>query len=127
MNANEGLEVGYPIKPRAGFRGGAFAGIASDGFARPLVPGDHFVGRASQNIATDGPEVSVRVQTSGDCEVNIEGVTVKDVGRTVFAVDRNGGWDLTVTKPSKPHSELGFVIAPTTPNRAIIHFQTQRK
>lgn len=69
------------------FRGG-FVGLASSGYAQPLIAGDAFAGISYEecdNSAGAAAAKSVRVYTQGDFQLTLAGATVAHIGRPVFA------------------------------------------
>lgn len=67
---------------------GAFVGLASTGYAQPLVAGDSFMGLAYEekdNTTGANGALAARVYTLGDFEHALTGAAVADIGRPVFA------------------------------------------
>lgn len=67
---------------------GAFVGITSTGYARPLTAGDAFAGIAYEEMDNSGGAdgaVAARVYTAGDFGHALAGAVIGDVGRPVFA------------------------------------------
>ncbi len=86
---------------------GAFVGLASTGYARPLVAGDPFVGiayGAQDNSAGSNGDKDVQVYTLGDFSLALSGAVVGDLGRPVFA-----SADDTLTFDGDGNSYVGVV------------------
>ncbi|MEE9296418.1 MAG: hypothetical protein V3W34_15860 [Phycisphaerae bacterium] len=101
---------------------GSFVGLASSGYARPLVAGDPFVGIAYEegdnSLGSDG-DLSVRVFTIGDFGLTLSGASIADIGRAVYASD-----DGTVTFDPDGNSFLGYVQDVVTSNEIILRLDT---
>jgi len=86
---------------------GAFLGLSSGGFARPLQAGDPFAGLAYEemdNSAGADGDRTVRVYTVGDFAHALSGAAATDVGRPVFA-----SADDTLTFTAAGNSFVGIV------------------
>ncbi len=86
---------------------GSFVGLASSGYAQPLVAGDPCVGIAYEegdNSSGSDGDVSTRVYTLGDFGLTLSGASVADIGRAVYASD-----DETVTFDPEGNSFVGYV------------------
>ena len=71
---------------------GAVVGLDENGYARPLVAGDKFVGFADRFVdntnGSDG-EVSIAVRDQGKIVLDIEGLSLNNVGQEIYASDDN--------------------------------------
>jgi len=86
---------------------GGFVGLATTGYAQPLVAGDKFAGLAyeeSDNSSGAAAATNVRVYTQGDFQHALSGAAVTDVGRAVYA-----SADDTLTFDPEDNSFVGFV------------------
>ena len=87
---------------------GAMVGLDSNGYARPLVAGDPFVGIAyeeSDNSAGANGDTSVRLYTLGDFGHALAGASQTQVGDAVYA-----SADDTLTFTSTSNSYVGVAI-----------------
>ena len=103
---------------------GALVGLASSGYAQPLVAGDPFVGVAYEDVdngsGSDG-DLSVRVYTLGDFGLTLTGATIASLGRPVFA-----SADDTLTFTGAGNSYVGVVQEVPTSNQIILRIDPQR-
>lgn len=87
---------------------GAFVGLTTGGYARPLVAGDAFVGIAYEEIdntaGADG-DLSVRTYTLGDFGHPLGGAAASNIGDAVYA-----SADDTLTFTSTGNSYVGFAV-----------------
>ena len=107
--------------------GGAAVGDNGNGYARPLVAGDPFLGFAESRAdnsatATDG-YINVRVKTKGKIYLPINSLAITDRGKSVYASDDN---TFTLTKGANTYigyveryvaSGYGIVVFDATPER----------
>jgi hypothetical protein len=86
---------------------GAAVGLDSQGYARPLQAGDHFVGFAedtADNTCGKSGDRRVRVKHAGKIKLPIEGLQLNHVGQPVFASDDN-----SFTLKAEHNSRIGVV------------------
>lgn len=86
---------------------GAAVGLDTQGYARPLQAGDHFVGFAedtADNTCGKSGDIRVRVKHCGKLKLPIEGLQLNHVGQPVFASDDN-----TFTLKAEHNSRIGMV------------------
>jgi hypothetical protein len=103
---------------------GALVGLASSGYAQPLVAGDPCVGIAYEemdNTSGANGALSVRVYTLGDFGLTLTGATVAHIGRPVFA-----SADDTLTFTAAGNSYVGLVQDVVTTNEIILRMDTGR-
>ncbi len=103
---------------------GAFVGLTSGGYARPLNAADPFVGIAYEEMDNTGGadgDVSVRVYTLGDFGHPLSGATVADIGSAVYA-----SADDTLTLTSAGNSYVGFAVDVPTTGEIILRFDPFR-
>jgi len=97
----------FRVRGRKHIYKGAFVGLSSGGYAQPLTAGDLFAGIAYEEIdnsnGSDG-DLSVGVYTLGDFSLGLNGATVADIGRPVFA-----SADDTLTFTATGNSYVGVV------------------
>ena len=74
------------------YQGGAIGLQVASGYARGLLPTDKFLGFAENHIdavnSSDG-EKNIRVKKKGAAILEIPGITLVDVGKSVYATDDN--------------------------------------
>jgi hypothetical protein len=95
-DANRVYELGdinqVPVKASAIIYQGAAVGGHSSGYARPIANGDKFLGFADEKIDNsgggDGVKI-VRVRKRGAILLDISGVALGDIGKSVYATDDN--------------------------------------
>jgi hypothetical protein len=98
----------FQVAAGAHIHKGAFVGLTTGGFARPLAAGDAFVGIAYEEIdntsGADG-DVSVRTYTLGDFGHPLAGAAASNIGDAVYA-----SADDTLTFTSAGNSYVGFAV-----------------
>ncbi len=85
--------LAYPVAAGMHIFKGGLVGLKTDGYARPLVGADRFVGIAYEEVNNTGGAdgaVTVRVYTQGDFEMAIDGIDQASVGQPVFANSDDG-------------------------------------
>ena len=103
---------------------GALVGLATSGYARPLVAGDPFVGLAYEEIDNSSGangDLSARVYTLGDFQHALAGATVAHVGRPVFA-----SADDTLTFTADGNTYVGIVQDVPSSGEIILRLDPQR-
>lgn len=103
---------------------GAAVGENGLGYARPLQAGDKFLGFAEQHIDNHTGAVGdkrVRVKTSGKVKLNISGVAITDIGKSVFAADDN-----TFTLTQTSNSYIGKVCRFESSGVCMVVFEALR-
>ncbi len=95
-DANRVYELGdinqVPVKASAIIYQGAAVGGHSSGYARPIANGDKFLGFADEKIDNSGGGdgvKTVRVRKRGAILLDISGVALGDIGKSVYATDDN--------------------------------------
>lgn len=81
-----------PVKGSSVIYQGAAVGGHSSGYARPILNGDKFLGFADERIDNSGGAdgvKTVRVRKRGAILLDISGVVVGDIGKSVYATDDN--------------------------------------
>ena len=94
--ANRSYELGdinqLPIKGGSVIYEGAAVGGNSSGYAKSIVSGDKFVGFADEHIdnssGSDG-EKTIRLRKKGSILLEISGITLADINKSVYATDDN--------------------------------------
>lgn len=82
----------FRLKPQQSFIRGAAVGGHSSGYARPIANGDKFLGFADEKIDNSGGGdgiKTVRVRKRGAILLDISGVALGDIGKSVYATDDN--------------------------------------
>ncbi len=101
---------------------GAAVGLDSNGYARPLVAGDTFVGFAetqADNSTGAAGDTHVRVRTQGSVELAISTLVITDIGGDIYASD-----DDTFTKTATANSFIGRVSRFVSAGVGIVTFNT---
>lgn len=104
---------------------GAFVGLTSGGYARPLTAGDAFVGMAYEekdNSSGANGDLSVRVYTLGDFGHTLTGAAVTDIGRPVFS-----SADDTLTFTGAGNTYVGIVQDRIASNEIILRIDSGRQ
>ena len=81
-----------PVKGSSIIYQGAAVGGHSSGYARSIANGDKFLGFADEHIDNSGGGdglKTVRVRKRGAILLDISGVVVGDIGKSVYATDDN--------------------------------------
>ncbi len=81
-----------PVKGSSIIYQGAAVGGHSSGYARPIANGDKFLGFADEKIDNSGGGdgiKTVRVRKRGAILLDISGVALGDIGKSVYAADDN--------------------------------------
>ncbi len=93
---NRNYELGdinqVPVKGSTIIYQGAAVGGHSSGYARPIQNGDKFLGFADEHIDNSGGAdgiKTVRVKKRGAVPLDISGVALGDIGKSVYATDDN--------------------------------------
>lgn len=115
----------YKVNASSYIYKGALVGLdAADGFARPLVAGDVFIGIAYEEIdnsaGANGDKV-VRVFSQGDFDHAMSGAVQADVGKAVYA-----SADDTLTLTLTANSFVGFVADLVSAGNIIVRLDTFR-
>ena len=104
-------ELGYinnfPILAGEKIYEGAAVGLNSNGYARSLVAGDKFVGfadRFADNTNGSDGELFVIVKEVGKIVLDLEGFSLADVGKKLYATDDN-----TFTTEEEGNSFVGVI------------------
>lgn len=111
--------IDLPVKDNVTIYKGALVGIdAAAGYVRPLVAADHFAGVAYKPADNTGSghangAITVRLHQMVDIVHTLTGVTVADIGKTVYA-----SADDTLTLTSSGNSRIGKIIAVEDTNTA---------
>lgn len=104
---------------------GSLVALDANGYARPLVAGDRFVGLAYEekdNSSGSNGDLSGRISTIGDFGHALAGATVADLGRPVFA-----SADDTLTFTATGNSYVGIVQDVPTSGTIILRLDAQRR
>lgn len=104
-------ELGYinnfPMEAGEKIYEGAVVGLNSNGYARSLNAGDQFVGFADRFVnnenGSDG-ELFVIVKERGKIVLDLDGFSLTDVGKKLYATDDN-----TFTLEEKGNSYIGII------------------
>ena len=95
-DANRSYELGdinqLPIKGGAIIYEGAAVGSNSSGYAKPITNGDKFCGFADEKIDNSGGgdgAKTVRIRKKGSILLDISGITLADINKSVYATDDN--------------------------------------
>ncbi len=95
-DSNRVYELGdinqVPVKGSSIIYQGAAVGGHSSGYARPIQNGDKFLGFADEKIDNSGGGdglKTVRVRKRGAILLDISGVALGDIGKSVYATDDN--------------------------------------
>jgi hypothetical protein len=95
-DANRTYELGdinqIPVKGGSIIYQGAAVGSNSSGYAKSIQNGDKFLGFADEHIdnADDGDGTkSVRIRKRGAILLDISGITLADINKSVYATDDN--------------------------------------
>jgi hypothetical protein len=99
---------------------GAAVGLETQGYARPLHAGDHFVGfceDTADNVCGKNGDKRVRVKHCGKIKLPIEGLQLNHVGQPVFASDDN-----TFTLKAEHSSRIGVVYRVESEGLGIVAF-----
>ena len=95
-DVNRSYELGdinqVPVKGATVIYQGAAVGAHSSGYARPIQNGDKFLGFADEHIDNSGGAdgiKTVRVKKRGAVPLDISGVALGDIGKSVYATDDN--------------------------------------
>ena len=95
-DVNRNYELGdinqVPVKGSTIIYQGAAVGGHSSGYARPIQNGDKFLGFADEHIDNSGGAdgiKTVRVKKRGAVPLDISGVALGDIGKSVYATDDN--------------------------------------
>ncbi len=98
----------FQVKASTTIFKGSLVGLDSNGYARPLVAGDPFVGFAFENLdnsaGADGDE-SLRCDTTGDFDYALAGATLANIGDAVYA-----SADDTLTLTATSNSFVGHLV-----------------
>ena len=108
-----------PVAANTKIFGGALVGLNETGFARPLQTGDKPVGFAKDGVDnTDGEDGAVKVdlKSRGKVCLDIDGLTLADTGKGVYATD-----DDTFTLTSGG-ALVGKIVRVEEPETAIVAF-----
>lgn len=95
-DANRSYELGdinqLPIKGGSIIYEGAAVGSNSSGYAKPITNGDKFCGFADEKIDNSGGgdgAKTVRIRKKGSILLDISGITLADINKSVYATDDN--------------------------------------
>ncbi len=95
-DANRSYELGdinqLPIKGGSVIYEGAAVGSNSSGYAKSIASGDKFVGFADEHIDNSGGsdgEKTIRLRKKGSILLEISGITLADINKSVYATDDN--------------------------------------
>ena len=95
-DANRSYELGdinqLPIKGGSIIYEGAAVGSNSSGYAKPITNGDKFCGFADEKIDNSGGgdgAKTVRIRKKGSVLLDISGITLADINKSVYATDDN--------------------------------------
>lgn len=104
-------ELGYinnfPMEAGEKIYEGAVVGLNSNGYARSLSAGDQFVGfadRFANNENGSDGELFVIVKERGKIVLDLDGFSLTDVGKKLYATDDN-----TFTLEEKGNSYIGII------------------
>jgi hypothetical protein len=115
----------YPVVTNVRiFQGSAVGKIAASGLARPLVAQDILLGIAFEEADNTGgadAAITVKVETVGDFQVPLTGVTRANIGAACYMSSDN---DFTLT--STNNSYVGIVIDAPAANTAIVRLDPYR-
>ncbi len=95
-DANRVYELGdinqLPIKGGSVIYEGAAVGSDLAGYAKPISNGDKFCGFADEKIDNSGGsdgEKTIRLRKKGSILLDISGITLADINKSVYATDDN--------------------------------------
>jgi|GEM_PF-661423 len=111
----------YPVGASVHVYKGALVGIDPAGYLKAFVPGDLFVGVAyeeADNSSGSAGDINCRVFVVGDFSYTLTGVTVKDVGKAVFATA-----DDAIALSGHPDAFVGRVVVREASNTATIRLR----
>jgi len=101
---------------------GAVVGDDGNGYARPLVAADPFLGfcaRKVDNSAGSAGDKNAHVKERGKIVLDVTGVTgVGDVGETVYASD-----DDTFTLTADTNTAIGKVVRHISGTKCVVYFE----
>jgi len=109
-----------PVIGKAKIFGGALVGRTEDGYARALQAGEAAVGfakDAADNTDGEDGDATVEVKARGKVSLFISGLTVADVGKSVYASDDN-----TFTLTETGNSLVGKIVRFEKSDYAIVAF-----
>lgn len=120
----------YLVAPGTHIYKGALVGLSSDdGDARPLVPGDLFIGIAHKEIDNTGCDgwYGVQVYTLGDFGFQLPGATMADIGRPVYASSDERVTFTEADSADAGNSYVGRVVGVGKPGEIILRLDTLKR